>query len=93
MRYPADKIFFKKFQRAITPKGEITRKRKKNTGIKNLGGGGGRVWGGGGLCGGQDRCERRIEVFVKIQKKKIVFFFFGGGGGVRMDVNEEMKFL
>ena len=29
MRYPADKIFFKKFQRAITPKGEITRKRKK----------------------------------------------------------------
>ena len=29
MRYPADKIFFKNFQRAITPKGEITRKRKK----------------------------------------------------------------
>ena len=25
--------------------------------------------------GGQGRCERRIEVFVKIQKKKI-----GGGG-------------
>ena len=32
---------------------------------------------GGG--GGQDGCERRIEVFVKIQKKKSG----GGGGGVR----------
>ena len=53
--------------------------------------------------GGQGGCERRIEVFVKIQKKK---FFFGGGGvggrgegsgwgvrGVRVDVNEELKFL
>ena len=54
--------------------------------------------------GGQDGCERRIEVFVKIQKKK---FFWGGGqggsggcrdgwvglGGVRVDVNEELKFL
>ena len=40
------------------------------------------------------------EVFVKIQKKN---FFFGGGGGggggggvgggVRVDVNEELKFL
>ena len=28
--------------------------------------------------GGQGGCERRIEVFVKIQKKKI---FWGGGGG------------
>ena len=28
--------------------------------------------------GGQSGCERRIEVFVKIQKK----FFLGGGGGV-----------
>ena len=45
-------------------------------------------------------CERRIEVFVKIQKKN----FWGGGGGVggggwgvgggvRVDVNEELKFL
>ena len=35
--------------------------------------------GGVGL-GGQSGCERRIEVFVKIQKKK---FFWGGGlGGV-----------
>ena len=32
--------------------------------------------------GGQGGCERRIEVFVKIQKKKIVFFFWGGGGPV-----------
>ena len=35
--------------------------------------------GGVGLGGGQGGCERRIEVFVKIQKKK----FWGGGGGVR----------
>ena len=36
--------------------------------------------GGVGLGGGgQDGCERRIEVFVKIQTK--IFFFFGGGGG------------
>ena len=61
-------------------------------------------WEGSGLEG-QGGCERRIEVFVKIQKKK---FFFGGGGGgsrggrgrgegsawgVRVNVNEEMKFL
>ena len=49
--------------------------------------------------GGQSGCELRIEVFVKIQKKKL-----GGGGGVRggggggrwgvrVDVNEELKFL
>ena len=36
--------------------------------------------GGGVGLGGQGGCERRIEVFVKIQKK-IFFFFFGGGGG------------
>ena len=37
--------------------------------------------GGGGVSGwgGQDGCERRIEVFVKIQKKKKSFF--GGGSG------------
>ena len=29
--------------------------------------------------GGQGRCERRSEAFVKIQKKNI--FFLGGGGG------------
>ena len=46
----------------------------------------GSCWGGGGQGG----CERRIEVFVKIQKKNK----FGlGGGGVRVDVNEELKFL
>ena len=58
--------------------------------------GGGSV--GGGRGRGQGGCERRIEVFVKIQKKKI---FFGGGGGsvggsgwgVRVDVNKELKFL
>ena len=35
--------------------------------------------------GGQGRCERRSEAFVKIQKKTFFFFFFflgGGGGGV-----------
>ena len=56
-------------------------------------------WGVGVGLGGQSGCERRIEVFVKIQKKK----FWGGGGvggggsgsgwGVRVDVNEELKFL
>ena len=54
-------------------------------------GGGGWVHGGSGL-GGQDGCERRIEVFVKI-KKNIFFFFGGGGGGVRVDVNKELKLL
>ena len=33
----------------------------------------------GGSVGGQSGCERRIEVFVKIQKKR----FLGGGWGVR----------
>ena len=62
--------------------------------------------GGGVGLGGQSGCERRIEVFVKIQKKD--FFFWGGGvgggrwggvggggsgRGVRVDVNEELKFL
>ena len=49
---------------------------------------------GGG--GGQGGCEGRIEVFVKF-----LFFFWGGGGGLgggsgrglRLDVNEELKFL
>ena len=65
-----------------------------------MGGGGGGGQGGGGVgLGGQDGCERRIEVFVKITNKKK----FGGGvgveggsglgGGVRTDVNEELKFL
>ena len=40
--------------------------------------GGGQVGVGGGRVGGEGQvgCERRIEVFVKIQKKKL------GGGGV-----------
>ena len=49
-----------------------------------------------GRVGVQGGCERRIEVFVKIQKKKNFFYFFLGGGsgrGVRVDVNEELKFL
>ena len=60
--------------------------------------------GGGGRGRGQGGCERRIEVFVKFH-----FFLGGGvggvggrgsvggvglgGGGVRVDVNEELKFL
>ena len=56
----------------------------------------GGVGGGVGL-GGQSGCERRIEVFVKIQKKKNFLRGRGGGGGsglgVRVDVNEELKFL
>ena len=66
-------------------------------------GGGGSGWGVGVGLGGQSGCERRIEVFVKIQKK-----ILGGGGGVggggsvggsgsgwgvRVDVNAELKFL
>ena len=51
--------------------------------------------------GGQGGCERRIEVFVKIQKKKLGGGVGVGGGvgswgsgwGVRVDVNEELKFL
>ena len=38
--------------------------KKKNGG----GGSGGSVGGGRGRVGGQSGCERRIEVFVKIQK-------------------------
>ena len=46
--------------------------------------------GGVRLRGGQGRCDRRIEVFGKIQNK------LGGGlvgGGVKVDVHEEFKFL
>ena len=65
------------------------------------GGGGGGLWvggGGGGVewgGGGQGGCERRIEVFGKIHQKKFGGWGGGGGGGggVRVDVNEELKFL
>ena len=66
-------------------------KKKK----KIVGGGGGGGWVGfGSFGGGQGGCERRIEVFVKKIRG-------GGGGGregsgwggVRVDVNEELKFL
>ena len=46
--------------------------------------------------GGQGGCDRTIEVFVKIHKKKIGGGGRFGGGGVRVvrvDVNEELKFL
>ena len=65
--------------------------------IQKKGGSGGLGRGGGSGLGGQGGCERRIEVFVKIPKKK-----WGGGSGgmgrgvglgVRVDVNEELKFL
>ena len=56
-----------------------------------VGGGSGRR---GGRVGGQCRCEKRIEVFVKIQKKLGGERGSGFGlGGVRVDVNEELKFL
>ena len=60
-------------------------------------------WGGlgkeGSCWGGQGGCDRRIEVLGKIHKKKSggggVGSGGGGGrvGGVRVDVNEELKFL
>ena len=67
-----------------------------------------KIWGGGGGSGwgGQGGCERRIEVFVKIKKKNYGGGGPVGGGqwggvglvggvwlGVRVDVNEELKFL
>ena len=67
---------------------------------KKIGGGvRGGGWGGGRVgLGGQGGCEQRIEVFVKIQKKigvggPGVGGGSGWGGGVRVDVNEELKFL
>ena len=47
--------------------------------------------------GDQGGRVRRIEVFGKIHKKNVQgggrFGGFGLGGGVRVDVNEELKFL
>ena len=78
--------------------------QKKKLEVGSGGGGGlGQVGRGGGVgggvwlgLGGQGGCERRIEVFVKIQKKK-----WGGGRGgrdgsgwgVSVDVIKELKFL
>ena len=42
---------------------------------------------------GQGGCERRIEVFVNIQKNQGVWLGGGSGWGVRVDVNENLKFL
>ena len=63
----------------------------------------------GGRAGGrgQGGCERRSEVFMKIQKNKLGGSGWGGGGvrgqdgwgvgsegeGVRVDMNGEVKFL
>ena len=75
---------------------------------KKIGGGASREGGGSGWWGGgQGGCERRIEVFGKIKKKLggggrggVVSGGGGGGGGggwvvggVKVDVNEELKFL
>ena len=75
---------------------------------QKIGGGGGGsgvfgLWECSGW-GGQGGCERKIEVFVKIQKG--IFFFWGGGGGRGVgsgggasgwggqgEVNEELKFF
>ena len=57
-------------------------KKKKNLGggVGGVGGGGsGGQWEGSGW-GVQGGCERRIEVFVKIQKKKMGGGPVGGGG-------------
>ena len=59
-----------------------------------MGGRGGGLGRGGGGSGG---CDRRIEVFGKIHKKKNLGGGSGGQdggeGGVRVNVNEELKFL
>ena len=71
--------------------------QKKSGGRVRLGGGGG---GGGRVgLGCQDCCERRIELFVKIKKNSggsdggSSWVGGGVGGGLRVDVNEELKFL
>ena len=69
-----------------------------------MGGGGGVGSGVGVGLGVQGRCEQRrevfqrSEVFVKIKKKMCGGGGVGSGGGVRLwrvrvDVNEELKFL
>ena len=55
--------------------------------------GGGR--GEGSSFGGKGGCDRRIEKFWENSPKKNSGWGvgLGGGGGVRVDVNEELKFL
>ena len=65
---------------------KIQKKNKLGGGVDGGGGGGG---GRGVGWGGHGGCESRIEVFWKIQKKN----WRGSGLGVRVDVNEELKFL
>ena len=44
--------------------------------------------------GGQGGCDLRIEKFLgKFTKKNFRGGSVSGGGGVRVDVNEELKFL
>ena len=70
---------------------------------------GGKIKNWGGECRDVTPTKSLSQVFEKIKKKKNIFFFFfflGGGvrgvgevggrirvGGVRVDVNEELKFL
>ena len=54
-----------------------------------MGGGAASGWGGGG----QNGCEQRIEVFVGGGGRVGVGGGGGRVGGVRVDVNEELKFL
>ena len=66
-------------------------KKKKNWGGGVGRGGGEGVGGGVGVgLGGQSGCERRIEVFVKIQKKNSKKKIGGGGGGGRVWGSEWM---
>ena len=81
--------------------------QKKKIGGWGGRGEGGRVGGVGSAWGGQSGCERRIEGFCENSKKR--FFLGGWGGPcggrwgsvgasgsgwvVRVDVNEELKFL
>ena len=55
------------------------------------GGGSGQEGDGGWVGGCQGGWERRIEAFVKIQKKKKIGGV--GWGGNRVDVNGEVKLL
>ena len=69
--------------------------QKKNWG-GGVGGGSGGQWEGSGW-GGVRVDVNEIEVFVKNQKKNLGGGRWGGGSGsgwgVRVDVNEELKFL